>query len=272
VTTESGGAFSGSVSITSPSDLVTLTCSATNYEPFSTTATLTCGSNSLGYLTMTPIVTAAPTINTIASIVVCGGSGGTVSLSGITDGNGGSALPITVSATSSNTSIIPNPSITYTSPNAAGTLTYTISGTPTNTATISVKITNSGSTFCSGVTTKIKTFSIQVKQPSTPTLNPVSNPAPVLVGSGNQTQGMSGITAGAGNPSGSLSVSATSSNPSVAGIVSVSYTNPSTLGSVTYSIGAAGTATITIAVTDGNAGRCGATNTFSESFTVTVVT
>jgi hypothetical protein len=181
VTTESGGAFSGSVSITSPSDLVTLTCSATNYEPFSTTATLTCGSNSLGYLTMTPIVTAAPTINTIASIVVCGGSGGTVSLSGITDGNRGSALPITVSATSTNTSIIPNPSITYTSPNAAGTLTYTITGTPTNTATISVKVTNSGSTFCSGVTTKVKTFSIQVKQPSTPTLNPISNPAPVLV-------------------------------------------------------------------------------------------
>lgn len=271
VTSGAGGAFSGSVTFSGSTVSETFTTTLTSqYQASTHTFTLVPGANALGNLAMVPIVTSAPTISTISNVVVCGGSGGTVSLSGITDGNSGADLPIAVSATSSNTSIIPNPTVTYTSPNTTGTLNYTITGTPSATATITVKVVNAGSTFCSGVTTKTTTFTIQVKQPSTPTLNPISNPGVVLAGSGNQTVTLAGITAGAGNPPGSLSVTATSATPSVAGIVSVAYTNPNTLGSVTYSIGTPGSAVITVTVTDGNVSRCGSTNFISHTFTVTV--
>ncbi|MEK7678285.1 MAG: Ig-like domain-containing protein, partial [Verrucomicrobiota bacterium] len=48
----------------------------------------------------------------------------TVNLSGISAG-GGESQVLTVTASSSNPGLIPNPSVTYTSPNATGSLSYT---------------------------------------------------------------------------------------------------------------------------------------------------
>ena len=127
-TTTTGGAFSGTVTIDSPSEAVTFNTAAfTGYAATTFSETLSCGSNALGNLHPTPVVTNAPTINPI------GGSHGycgspvvqVVNLTGITDGNGGTALPITVIATSSNTGLVPTPTVSYTSPNTTGTLTFT---------------------------------------------------------------------------------------------------------------------------------------------------
>ena len=48
----------------------------------------------------------------------------TVNLGGISAG-GGESQVLTVTASSSNTGLIPNPSVTYTSPSATGSLSYT---------------------------------------------------------------------------------------------------------------------------------------------------
>ena len=219
---------------------------------------------------MTPIVTAAPTLNALSNVTKCGGTGGTIPLAGITDGNSGSALPITVTATSSNTAMIPNPTITYTSPNTTGTLAYTITGTPTGTATISVAVTNSGSTFCSGATTRVRTFTVTVNQPSTPTLDPISNQTVNPLVTNPLVINLSGITAGTGT-AGHLAVTANTSSSGAVASVHPSYTNPATTGTVSIAFtGFADVVTLSVTVTDGNPANCGSSNTVTRTCVLTI--
>jgi hypothetical protein len=116
----------------------------------------------------------------------------------------------------------------------------------------------------------VRTFTVVVVQPTTPTLNAIGNVGPIVQGGANQAVNLSGIGPGSCNVSGSLSVSASSNNRGVSDVVSVNYTNPHTTGSIVISIGSAGTATITVTVTDTNPAHCGGT-TKTQTFTVTVV-
>ena len=69
----------------------------------------------------------APTINTPSNVTINENAGQqTVNLTGITAG-GGETQTLTVTASSNNTALI-NPTITYTSPNSTGTLTFTPGG------------------------------------------------------------------------------------------------------------------------------------------------
>jgi hypothetical protein len=63
----------------------------------------------------------------------------TVSLTGISAG-AGETQPLTITAVSSNTAVVPNPTVTYTSPNATGSLTYTPLANAFGTATITVTV------------------------------------------------------------------------------------------------------------------------------------
>ena len=73
-----------------------------------------------------------------------------LSLSGITDGETGSneahSQTLTVTATSSNTTLIHNPTVQYTSPNNTGVLLYALQPNTSGTATITVVVTDSGGT------------------------------------------------------------------------------------------------------------------------------
>lgn len=64
----------------------------------------------------------------------------TINLSNITSGSGSESQTLTVTATSGNTGLIPNPTVTYTSPNSTGTLKYTpvagVSGSAVITVTV----------------------------------------------------------------------------------------------------------------------------------------
>jgi hypothetical protein len=276
-TTTTGGAFSGSVTIKSPSRMVNFsTTGISGYQDSTTSFTLYCGSNAVGDLSPMPNVNHAPTINSIGNQTYCGLGSQTVNLSGISDGDGGTQT-ITITATSSNTSQIPNPSVTYTSPNTTGSLTINPNSAALNNCatpvTISVKITDSGGISCGGTDHVVKTFTVSLVDPATtPTLNPIANVGPILAGSLNQTVSLSGIGGGICHTTGAaLSVSAASSAPSVSSVLSVSYTPNNSTGSVVVSIGSPGTATITVAVSDSNAGRCGSNNVKTQTFTVTVV-
>ncbi|MEK7678284.1 MAG: Ig-like domain-containing protein, partial [Verrucomicrobiota bacterium] len=85
----------------------------------------------------------------------------TVNLGGISAG-GGESQVLTVTASSSNTGLIPNPSVTYTSPSATGSLSYTPVANASGTATITVIVTDNGGTSNGGVAAVTNTFTVTV--------------------------------------------------------------------------------------------------------------
>ena len=91
----------------------------------------------------------------------------TVSLSGIGPGAANETQTLTVTATSSNPGLIPNPTVSYTSPNATGSSSFTPVANANGTATITVTV-NDGQTANNTVSADF-----------TVTVNPV-NDAPTL--------------------------------------------------------------------------------------------
>ena len=118
-----------------------------------------------------------------------------MNLSGISGGAGNAAQTLTVTASSSNTGLIPNPSVSYTSPNATGSLSFTPVANNYGTATITVTVNNGGAS--NNIVTQTFTVTVNaVNQP--PTLNAIGNVS-VNENAGVQTVNLSGISGGAGN-------------------------------------------------------------------------
>jgi len=68
----------------------------------------------------------------------------TVALTGISSSTANQQQTLTITATSSNPALVPNPSVHYTSPGTTGTLTFTPAANATGTATITVILNNNG--------------------------------------------------------------------------------------------------------------------------------
>jgi hypothetical protein len=108
----------------------------------------------------------APTINTINNqSVLVNATTQTINLSGISAGDAGQNLTIT--ATSSNTAIVPNPTVTYINPATTGTLQYTPVPGQTGVVTITVTLTDDGGIIC-GTNTSVHTFTITVETDTPP--------------------------------------------------------------------------------------------------------
>ena len=92
----------------------------------------------------------------------------TVNLSNITPGLGDTGQLVTVSATSSNPALIPNPAVTYTNfdsfgnPNTTGSLSYIPVPNASGTATITVTVMDNGGTANGGINTFSQTFTVTV--------------------------------------------------------------------------------------------------------------
>ena len=206
-----------------------------------------------------------PTLNTIANVTVNENSGAkTVSFNGVTSGATNEVQTLTVTATSSNTGLIPNPTVTYTSPATNGTLTLTPATNGYGSATITVTVNDGGASN----NTVTRTFTVTVaavNQP--PTLNTLASVS-YNENSGPQTLSFNGVTSGATNEVQTLAVTATSSNTGLIPNPTVTYTSPATNGTLTLTpvTNATGSATITVTVNDGGASN----NTVSRTFTVTV--
>ncbi len=192
----------------------------------------------------------------------------TVNLSGISAGPG-ETQTLSVTAVSNNTALIPNPTVTYSSPNATGSLSYTPVTNATGSAVITVTVQDNGGTASGGVNTTVRTFTVAVTTNNAPTLAAIANPAAILEDAGAQTVNFSGVTTG-GEVGQSLSVTATSDNTTLIPNPIVTYTSPNATGSLSYTpvANANGTAVITVTVNDGQA----ANNLSSRTFTVTVTT
>ena len=101
-----------------------------------------------------------PTLNTISNYTICQDAATTnLSLSGIGDGSSAETQTVSISATSSNTSLIPNPTISYTHPNSTGTLSFKPNAGQSGTAVITVTAYDGGPNNA----TTIKTFTVTVK-------------------------------------------------------------------------------------------------------------
>ena len=86
----------------------------------------------------------------------------TVNLSGITSGFVTEVQALTVTATSSNTALIPDPLVTYTSAQTTGTLKYTPVANIFGSAIITVKVKDNGGTAFGGDDEITRTFTVNV--------------------------------------------------------------------------------------------------------------
>jgi Cadherin-like/Bacterial Ig domain len=224
-------------------------------------------------ITITP-VNNAPTINALANQSVLEDSAVlSIPLSGI--GNGGDAAQIlSVSATSSDTALVLNPTVIYTSPNASGTLLLAPVPNQFGSATISVTVRDDGGTAQGGTDVVTRTFVLTVQAVNDrPTLAVLSDmtlnendPAYVF--------GISGISVGPTNENGqAITLSAVSSRPDIIPHPTITYASPQSFGALTMTpaLNTSGTATIVLTARDNGGTALGGSDTFSRSFTVTVL-
>jgi hypothetical protein len=195
----------------------------------------------------------------------------TVVLQGISAGPN-ETQPLTISATSSNPSLIPHPTVSFTSPSATGSLSYTPVANQSGTAVITLTVRDDGGTAHGGIDTFTRTFMVNVTAVNdVPTLGEVLDPAAILEDAGEQTVVLQGISAGL-NETQTLTITATSSNPSLIPHPTVSYTSPSASGSLSYTpvTNQSGTAVITVTVRDGGGTTHGGADVITQTFTVNV--
>ena len=229
----------------------------------------------------------APTLDPIPDqpvpngpLVLEDGGPHTVSLTGISSGNA-QAQTLTVTATSSDPTVIPDPGVAYTSPDAAGTLTYQPAANRSGDVVITVTVSDDGGTGDGGVSQVVRQFTVHVLPVNDePTLDPISDPTaippipdpdPIPEDAGQQTINLTGISAG-GDETQTLTVTATSSDPTIVPEPTVTYSTPDATGSLTYTPlpNQYGTVTITVRVTDDGGTANGGDDEVVRTFTVTV--
>lgn len=201
----------------------------------------------------------------------------TVNLSGITAG-GAETQPLKITATSSNTNLIADPVITYTSDHSNGSLGFDQKTNQFGTTTITVTVEDGGLDGNLATATDNAVFSRTFNV----TVNPV-NDVPTLDALSDittdedapQTIDLTGITAGP-NETQTLIVTATSADTNLIPHPSVAYTNGTTVGTINYTPVAnqSGSTTVTVTVEDGglddNLATSGDNLTVSRTFTVVV--
>ena len=133
---------------------------------------------------------------------------------------------IQVTATSSNTGLIANPTVSYTSPNATGSLAYQPVANQSGTAHVTVTVRDAGLDGTLGNAddgTLQRSFTVTVNPVNDPpTLNAIGNPAAIDEDASQQTVNLSGISPG-GSESQTLQVTASSGNTGLIPNPTVSY-------------------------------------------------
>jgi hypothetical protein len=212
-----------------------------------------------------PAPNAPPTLDALTNLTIPQDSGEqTVTLTGITSGASNEVQTLTVSAFSSNPGLIPNPNVTYSSPDTNGTLTFSPAPGSFGSALITVLVDDGGTVS----NTVIRSFTVMViPADNPPTIDPL-NDLVINENSGPQLINLTGISSGSTNANATLTVTAVSSSPNLISTPSVQYTNSSSTGILAFSplTDASGSAIITVTVNDNQPTN----NSTSVSFQVTV--
>ena len=221
-----------------------------------------------------------PTLDTIADITINeDATEQTLNLAGASAG-GGESQPLQITASSSDTNLVPNPTITFTeaNPNDA-TLSFTPVADQSGRATIIVEIEDGGLdgdlNTAGDNATFTRTFDVNISPVNdSPTLDVIVD-VTLDEDAAEQTINLAGATAGGGETQ-PLQITASSSNNTLIPDPVVTYTTPDETGSLAFTPVADqnGTATITVTVEDGgldgDLNTAGDNATFSRTFEITV--
>lgn len=214
--------------------------------------------NSSFLLTVNP-VNDPPTLDTINNVTLNADAGPQIiTLSGISFGPLNENQSLAVSATSSSPGLIPHPTVSYTSPNATGTVTFAPLASSNGTATITVTV-NDGQ-----AQNNLSSRSFTVAVNGVPTISDIAD---LTTAEDTVTGPVPFTVSDAETSPGNLIVTATSSNPNLvpdANIV-LSGTGTNRTATILPATNQFGTATITIKVVDGNGSMA------SDTFVLTVV-
>lgn len=107
-----------------------------------------------------------PTLNDLVNLTIPADSPAqTVNLSGIGTGAANEVQVLTVTAVSSDVTLIPHPVVTYVSPGATGSLKFAPLAGRSGTTTISVRVRDNGGVAAGGVDEYVRTFNVTVTPP-----------------------------------------------------------------------------------------------------------
>lgn len=228
---------------------------ASGYSDYSTTFQLEVEGNKI------------PTIDAVAGIQTSVGKETTITLTGISDGNGSVVQPVSISAESNNTGVIANDiDIIHDDGSSYATLTFTPAGAGTATLTVSLDDQQAADNLTQ------TSFDVEVLDSwnNKPTLQNIPN-MEFLSDAGEQDIALSGISDG-DDGSQVLIISASSSDPSIVPDPVVEY-NSGTSGNLklTPVAGEVGIVTITLTLNDdgGTTGNNG-DQSYTETFDVEV--
>jgi hypothetical protein len=249
------------VNYTSPDGIGSLTLAPVPGALGTATVTVTANNGVANFsqvFTVTVVPAPSPTLNAITNLTIYQNSGTqAIALTGISPGTANGNLPLTIWAYTSDSTIIPTPTVNYTSLNSTGTLAFAPIPGALGTATVTVKANN-------GVANFSQVFTVTVVPAPPPTLNAITN-LTIYENAKPQMIALTGITPGWANPNQAMVVSAVSSNLAVIPAPKVNYSCPSNSGTLTFApaTNALGTSVVTVTVTDGSASNNIATQTFS---------
>ena len=186
-----------------------------------------------------------PTLNALPDLTINENAGlRTVSLSGIGSGATNEVQTLTVTASSSNPGLIPGPTVSYTSPNATGSISFTPAAYAYGSATLTVTV-NDGAASNSSIS---RTFTVTVNR--LPTISAISN---LVIAVDTQTPAIPFTVSDAETASTNLTVTGASSNQALARDADIIFGGTGTHRSVTVrpSAGPVGITDIAVSVSDG---------------------
>ena len=230
------------------------------------TVSLTDGVAATADVTLRIIVSAvndAPTLDEITAVNLNEDDPAVqVDLTGITSGADDEIQTLTVSAVSSDPSLLPDPTVDYLTPSQTGTLTLTPAADAHGSATITVTVDD-------GEAQTSRDFTVNISPVNdAPTLDAIVDWT-VIKNTGPFTIDLAGIGSGADNESDEIQISAESNNPALIPNPDITYSSPDQSGQLTFQplADATGSAEITITVNDGQPEN----NLTQVRFTVTVL-
>lgn len=210
--------------------------------------------------TTIPIPNQPPTLAPLADITINeNASSQTVNLTGISSGASNELQTLTVTATSSNPSLIPAPTVSYTSPNPTGSINFRPAAFSSGSATITVSV-NDGGESNNIVSRSFAVTVRQINQP--PIVSAISNR---LIAVNTSMPALPFTVGDRETAATSLTLSANSDNTTLVPVANIAFGGSGTNRTViaTPATNQVGLATITIFVSDG-------TNNANSAFQLTV--
>lgn len=213
----------------------------------------------------------APSFDAIANQTILeNGKPSSIQITGISKGFGESDQQLTFTASSGNTNVIPNPTISYAGGSTAQ-LAYTLVPNTSGVVTITVTAIDNGPSVAPHQNNYSSTFQVNVTEVNyAPTLDNIAS-ITIIEDSPVQSVHLSGITAGAGE-SQTISVEVTTDKPALFETLSVNYTSPQPSGTIQLkpSANSNGVATVSVRVMDNGSNTSPSVNFVLKTFTVTI--